>query len=197
MLQIKVSKTEFDKINTLLPELCPNVSFTLISQDDVLVSLGFCDSAPCVVEFDLSVEEYNKILDMLDDIEFTAFNIFDNCSRIHRNAAYRKYLKYGCLYPILHNAEKIVIGKVKYVGKSFGVESLTDGKVYDCVGVESPFIRVIDDSDEDYLYSITKPSSMEDPTLCGNWVIVEDPNGILKEYIKEKCMLRVQLKIHK
>ena len=79
-----------------------------------------------------------------------------------------------------------MIGKVKYVGKSFGVECLTNGKVYDCVGIEYPFIRVIDDSDEDYLYSIIKPSSMEDPTLCGKWVIVHDPTGILKEYIKEK-----------
>lgn len=77
-----------------------------------------------------------------------------------------------------------MIGKVKYIGKSFGVESLTNGKTYDCVDVELPFIRVIDDSDEDYLYSITRPSSMENPELCGKWVIVEDEKGILKEYIK-------------
>ena len=77
-----------------------------------------------------------------------------------------------------------MIGKVKYIGKSFGVESLTNGKVYDCIGVELPFIRVIDDSDEDYLYSISKPSSMENPNLCGKWVIVEDKKGILGQYIK-------------
>ena len=107
MLQIKVSKTEFDKINALMPEIFPNVAFKLISMDEILVTLGFCDSAPCIVEFDLELEGYNKILDTLDDIEFEAFNIFPNCSRINKNAAYRKYLKYGDLYPILHNAEKM------------------------------------------------------------------------------------------
>lgn len=107
MIQIKVSKTEFNKINTLLPEIFPNVAFTLIWQDEVLVTLGFHDSAPCVVGFDLDLEGYNKILDTLDDIEFEAFNIFPNCSRFYGNIAYRKYLKYGCLYPILQNAEKI------------------------------------------------------------------------------------------
>ena len=78
-----------------------------------------------------------------------------------------------------------MIGKVKYVGKTFGIESLTDGKVYDCLAVDPPFIRVIDDSEEDYLYSIIKPSSMENPDLCGDWVIVEDKNGTLAEYIKK------------
>ena len=77
-----------------------------------------------------------------------------------------------------------MIGKVKYIGKSFGVESLTNGNVYECLGVEYPFIRVIDDSEEDYLYSIIKPSSMENPELCGKWVIVEDKDGVLGEYIK-------------
>lgn len=76
-------------------------------------------------------------------------------------------------------------GKVRYVGKSFGIESLTNGKVYDCVDVEYPFIRVIDDSEEDYLYSIIKPSSMENPDLCGEWVIAEDKDGTLGKYIKK------------
>ena len=122
MLQIKVTKTEYDKINTLLPEFSPGVGFKLISQDDVLVSLGFCDSAPCVVEFDLDLEGYKKILDTLDDIEFVAFNIFDNCDRILNNIAYRKYLKYGCLHPILLNAHPNIQKnniKEKYYGYSW------------------------------------------------------------------------------
>ena len=42
-----------------------------------------------------------------------------------------------------------MIGKVKYVGKSFGVESLTNGKIYDVLAIDLPFIRIIDDSGED------------------------------------------------
>ena len=64
--------------------------------------------------------------------------------------------------------------KVKYVGKSFGVEGLTNGKIYECIGIEDGMLRIIDDSGEDYLYSIIKPSSLENSTLCGRWKIVED-----------------------
>ena len=78
-----------------------------------------------------------------------------------------------------------MIGKVKYVGKSFGIESLTDGKVYDCVGIEPPFLRIIDDSEEDYLYSISRPSDLQNPKLCGKWVIVEDETGSLAKYIRD------------
>ena len=78
-----------------------------------------------------------------------------------------------------------MIGKLKYVGKSFGVASLTDGCVYDCLEVDLPFVRVIDDSGEDYLYSIFMPSDMEDLDLCGKWEIVEDKTGILSKYITE------------
>ena len=49
------------------------------------------------------------------------------------------------------------IGKVKYTGKSFEVEGLTNAKVYDVVSIDLPFIMITDDSREDYLYSISKP----------------------------------------
>jgi hypothetical protein len=77
-----------------------------------------------------------------------------------------------------------MIGKVKYIGKSFGVEQLTNNKVYNVISIEEPLIRIIDDSGEDYLYSINKPSSLENPNLFGKWIIVEDNNKILKKYIK-------------
>ena len=64
--------------------------------------------------------------------------------------------------------------KVRYVGISFGVESLTNGKIYECIGIEDGMLRIIDDSGEDYLYSAIKPSSLEDINLCGKWEIVQD-----------------------
>lgn len=64
--------------------------------------------------------------------------------------------------------------KVKYVGKSFGVEGLTDGKEYEVIAVEENMLRVIDDSGEDYLYSATRPSSLDDGSECGKWEIIED-----------------------
>lgn len=66
--------------------------------------------------------------------------------------------------------------KVKYIGVSFGVEGLTNGKIYDVIGIEDYMLRIIDDSGEDYLYSAIKPSSLEDSLKCGEWEIVEDNN---------------------
>lgn len=75
--------------------------------------------------------------------------------------------------------------KVKYVGKSFGVESLTNGKIYECLGIETGLIRIIDDSGEDYLYSPTKPAALDNPNLCGKWEIIEDnENKDLEKIIK-------------
>lgn len=75
--------------------------------------------------------------------------------------------------------------KVKYVGRSFGLECLTDGKTYECIGIEDGMLRIIDDSGEDYLYSAIKPSSLENPELCGKWKIIEDnENKDLEKIIK-------------
>ena len=160
MLKIKVNRDEFDKINSLLPDICPEASFSLQTQDDNLVKLGFCNSAPCIVEFDMTAQAFYEMLDALNDIEIDAFNVLDSSEPSRSDPAYQKYLKYGCLYDILFMAERIydTIGSVRYVGKSFGVDSLTDGRTYCVVGIEDGFIRVIDDSDEDYLYSIKTKS---------------------------------------
>ena len=45
MLKIKINRDEFDKINSLLPDICPEASFSLQTQDDNLVKFGFCNSA--------------------------------------------------------------------------------------------------------------------------------------------------------
>ena len=104
---LKMSREDFDKVEMLLPDLCPDVSFSLISQDDNLVALGFCDSAPCIVEFHLTADEFEELLLELDEIEVEAFNLPYNREPSENDSAYQKYLKYGSLYGILYNAEKI------------------------------------------------------------------------------------------
>lgn len=105
MIQIKVNKYDFDKIDVLLPDICPDVCFSLKSHDDNLVLLGFCNSAPCIVEFDMSAEEFYEMLDNLNDIEIDAYNTPNGVEPSATTPAYQKYLKYGCLYEILYNAE--------------------------------------------------------------------------------------------
>lgn len=76
--------------------------------------------------------------------------------------------------------------KVRYVGISFydGVEGLTNGKEYKCIAVEGEFLRIVDDSGEDYLYSAASPGALDEPEKRGRWEIVEDSqSGDLKKVI--------------
>jgi len=80
-----------------------------------------------------------------------------------------------------------MIGKVKYVGKNFG-GNLIDGEIYECIGISSGGLRIIDracliDGDKTgYLYSAIEPGSMvEGDDRCGRWEIVEDPEGKIQE----------------
>ncbi len=64
--------------------------------------------------------------------------------------------------------------KAKYIGKSVGIEGLTHGKIYEIIGVEYGMLRVIDDSDEDYLYAMGYKESKDSKEMQGVWEIVED-----------------------
>ncbi|MEG2149127.1 MAG: hypothetical protein RRY24_06860 [Clostridiales bacterium] len=62
--------------------------------------------------------------------------------------------------------------KLRYIGESFGVDSLTDGKVYEATEADGMY-RVIDDSEEDYLYSMANPAPLDGSSEGGIWEIVE------------------------
>lgn len=75
--------------------------------------------------------------------------------------------------------------KLQYIGKSFGVDSLTNGEIYECLGVEFCFVRVIDDSGEDYLYSATNPGLWDGSVPAGKWKVIEDnEEGLLAKAIR-------------
>lgn len=76
------------------------------------------------------------------------------------------------------------IGKVKYVGESFGVDSLTDGDIYVVVRDENGTIKIVDDSEEDYIYNLNNPKPLDGSSEGGKFYIVDDPNGELVSYIK-------------
>lgn len=78
-----------------------------------------------------------------------------------------------------------LIGRLRYIGGSFGIDSLTDGKVYDVVRIDKlGLFGVVDDSGEDYLYSVTNPAPLDGSSKGGKWEIVEDFTGELAEHIK-------------
>ncbi len=63
--------------------------------------------------------------------------------------------------------------KLRYVGESFGVDSLTNGKIYEASIDPSGMYRVIDDSGEDYLYSKENPAPLDGSSRGGRWEIIE------------------------
>ena len=107
MLYVKMNKDDYNKIHELLPNVYPQIYFSLKEEDDNLVALGLCNSAPCIIEFNITGNEFNEMLEELNDIEIEAFNTPNSTSPNESNPAYQKYLKYDCLYDILFNAEII------------------------------------------------------------------------------------------
>ncbi len=76
--------------------------------------------------------------------------------------------------------------KVRYIGKSFGVDSLTDKKIYKVVEVDklTGGLRIVDDSDEDYLYHPKSPKPNGAKEAYGRFEIVEDDeSGSLRKAI--------------
>ncbi len=63
--------------------------------------------------------------------------------------------------------------KLRYKGISFGVDGLTDGKIYTVYEDPSGMYRVIDDSGEDYLYSKETPGPADGSSPGGYWEIIE------------------------
>jgi hypothetical protein len=106
-VSLKMNLDDYKKIENLLPDICPGVSFFLKEADHNLVDLGLCESAPCIVKFDLDYDEFEDLLLKLDDIETEAYNTPHNREPSETDPAYQKYLKYGCLYGILCNAERV------------------------------------------------------------------------------------------
>ena len=62
--------------------------------------------------------------------------------------------------------------KLRYIGLSFGIDSLTNGKIYEAIE-EDGMYRVIDDSGEDYLYSMTNPAPLDGSSPGGWWEVIE------------------------
>ena len=64
--------------------------------------------------------------------------------------------------------------KVKYIGESFydGL-GLTNGKIYEVLEEDGSFYRIIDDSQEDYLYSKDNPAPLDGSSKGGRWKIID------------------------
>lgn len=75
--------------------------------------------------------------------------------------------------------------KVKYNGPNIGIDGLFDGNVYEVIEIDelTGYLRIIDESGEDYLYSPTRPRAIAGEYKGGRFEIIEDDNEQLKEAI--------------
>lgn len=64
--------------------------------------------------------------------------------------------------------------KLKFIGESFYLFGLTNGKVYEAWEEDDDYYRVIDDSGEDYIYPKINPHAPDGSTTEGRWEIVEE-----------------------
>lgn len=64
--------------------------------------------------------------------------------------------------------------RARYVGESFGADSLTNGKIYEILAEDHGMYRVIDDSGEDYLYSKENPAPLDGSGPGGRWEIIAE-----------------------
>lgn len=85
------------------------------------------------------------------------------------------------LYDINDSGISGDVGKVQYVGESSNGQ-LTDGRIYDCIGVAYCQIRLIDDSGKPYYYNATRPSCK---FRDAKFVVIEDnsPRKILTAFV--------------
>lgn len=52
--------------------------------------------------------------------------------------------------------------KVKYIGRYSSPLSLITGKIYECISVEKGWYRIVDETNEDYLYPPDEFEVIED-----------------------------------
>lgn len=71
--------------------------------------------------------------------------------------------------------------KLRYVGESFGVDELTNGRVYIATIGDFDYYRVFDNSGEDYMYLRNNPAPTDGSSPGGRWEIVEGMTDEEKE----------------
>ena len=104
MIKLNLELPQYRRLEKQLPDICPDVKFYLESSDETLVKLGLSDVAPCVVAFELDEDGFEKMLDDIVWIEICAFNTEDGKDPLEDDEYYQKYLKYGWMFDVLHDA---------------------------------------------------------------------------------------------
>ena len=107
MIYLEMEKSWYDIVECRLPDVCPDIRFSLIVADENLSKLGLGADAPCIIGFDLDDNGFRAMMSDLEQLEVDAFNTPDGKEPKRNDPDYQRYLTYGILWDILYNARKI------------------------------------------------------------------------------------------
>lgn len=100
MYQLNIDRNTYERLKDLLPDFKSDIIIDLISCDINLEKLGFCKSAPCVVNIDIDKTELERIMDEIMNIEIDYAQSEDYYD-------YKKYKKYCWIWDQLNSAKDI------------------------------------------------------------------------------------------
>ena len=106
MIYLEMEKNLFDIVQCRLPDICPDVRFSLIVADEGLRTLQLSADTPCIVGFDLDANAFQKMLTALEQLEVDAYHTPDGKEPKRTDPDYQRYLTYGILWDILYHARE-------------------------------------------------------------------------------------------
>lgn len=108
-----MSKKEFENFKDTLERFRPGIKLEIVQCDDALEWLGFCNSAPCVVNIYLTEEEIDNLMDDLMQLEIDAYNTETGEDPLPNDPLYLEYKEFGWLWDYFYNAEWVDDENVK------------------------------------------------------------------------------------
>ena len=107
-MKLEITKNEYEILIEFFKLHDNKVNIRQVIMDEMLVTLGFTEKIPCVVELDISEEEIDRIWEICNDYDIAACNSEDSLSMkwdpiLHKRVyepteAERLNNRYGLIY---------------------------------------------------------------------------------------------------
>lgn len=79
-MKLEITKDEYEIMQEFFKLHSIKVDIHSVITDEVLVTLGFAEKVPCIVELDISEEEIDRIWEICNDYDIAACNSDDSLS---------------------------------------------------------------------------------------------------------------------
>ena len=105
MIYIETEKEIYKKFKVLLPEFQPGIFVELISEDPKLQAIELSETIPCIISLNLSLLDYETLLDDLLALEVDAFNTPNGEDPSPTDPAFIRYKRYGWIWNYLQDKD--------------------------------------------------------------------------------------------